>query len=114
MILFPFGSAKVEDGNAKIVEFIKSEKRLKPESSVTITGYTDVIGTEQANLKISTDRAKAVQASLGLDKAGAVREIKVEGRGKQKPLLYENNELPEARFYCRTVVVEVKNPASDE
>lgn len=114
MILFPFGSAKVEDGNAKIVEFIKSEKRLKPESSVTITGYTDIIGTDQANLKISTDRAKAVQASLGLDKAGAVREIKVEGRGKQKPLLYENNELPEARFYCRTVVVEVKNPASDD
>lgn len=114
MILFPFGSSKVEEGNAKIVEFIRSEKRLRPESSVVITGYTDIIGSEQANLKISTDRAKSVQAALGLDKAGVVREIKVEGRGKQKPLLYENNEMPEARLYCRTVVVEVKNPATDE
>lgn len=114
MILFPFGSAKVEEGNAKIVEFIKSEKRLRPESSVVITGYTDIIGTDQFNLKISTDRAKSVQAALGLDKPGAVKEIKVEGRGKQKPLLYENNELPEARLYCRTVVVEVKNPATDD
>ncbi|MFY7999344.1 MAG: OmpA family protein [Candidatus Kapaibacteriota bacterium] len=114
MILFPFASAKVEEGNAKIVEFIKSEKRLRPESVVVITGYTDIIGSEQANLKISTDRAKSVQAALGLDKAGVVKEVKVEGRGKQKPLLYENNELPEARLYCRTVVVEVKNPATDE
>lgn len=114
MILFPFGSAKVEDGNAKIVEFIQSEKRLRPESSIAITGYTDVIGSEQANLKISLERAKAVQAALGLTKPGAAREIKVEGRGKKAPLLYENNELPEARFYCRTVVVEVKNPATDE
>jgi outer membrane protein OmpA-like peptidoglycan-associated protein len=114
MILFPFGSSKVEEGNAKIVEFIKSEKRLKPESSVVITGYTDIIGSEQANLKISTDRAKSVQAALGLDKAGVVREIKVEGRGKTKPLIYENNELPEARLYCRTVIVEVKNPATDD
>ncbi|MCS6808434.1 MAG: OmpA family protein, partial [Bacteroidota bacterium] len=114
MILFPFGSSKVEEGNAKIVEFIKSEKRLRPESSVTITGYTDIIGTDQANLKISTERAKAVQTALGLDKPGVVREIKVEGRGKQKPLLYENNEMPEARFYCRTVVIEIKNPATNE
>jgi outer membrane protein OmpA-like peptidoglycan-associated protein len=112
MILFPFGSAKVEDANARIVEFIKSEKRLRPKSRVTVTGYTDIVGSAAANLKISQDRAKAIAAALGVDKGG-FRDVKVEGRGKNLPLLYENNELPEARFYCRTVIVDILNPADE-
>lgn len=114
LILFPFGSDKVEEGNAKIVDFIKKDNRIKPNSKITVTGYTDVVGTADFNLKISERRAKSVATAMGIDKAGAVKETKVIGRGKTIPLLYENNELPEARFYCRTVVIEVENPVEYE
>ncbi len=114
LILFPFGSDKVEEGNAKIVEFIKKDNRIKANSKVTITGYTDIVGTADFNLKISERRAKSVAASMGVDKAGVVKESKITGRGKTTPLLYENNELPEARFYCRTVVIDVENPVEYE
>lgn len=114
LILFPFGSDKVEEGNAKIVEFIKKDNRIKPNSKVFVTGYTDIVGTADFNLKISERRAKSVAAVMGIDKPGAVKETKITGRGKTLPLLYENNEMPEARFYCRTVVIEVENPVEYE
>ncbi len=114
LILFPFGSDKVEEGNAKILDFIKKDNRIKPNSKVFVTGFTDIVGSADANLKISDRRAKAVAAVLGIDKAGIVKETKIVGRGKTLPLLYENNEMPEARFYCRTVVIEVENPVEYE
>jgi outer membrane protein OmpA-like peptidoglycan-associated protein len=114
LILFPFGSDKVEEGNAKILDFIKKDNRIKPNSKIFVTGYTDIVGSADANLKISDRRAKAVAAVLGVEKAGVVKEAKIVGRGKTLPLLYENNEMPEARFYCRTVVIEVENPVEYE
>lgn len=114
LILFPFGSDKVEEGNAKIVDFIKKDNRIKATSKVTVTGYTDIVGTADFNLKISERRAKSVAAAMGIDKPNVVKSTSVIGRGKTIPLLYENNELPEARFYCRTVVIEVENPVEYE
>jgi outer membrane protein OmpA-like peptidoglycan-associated protein len=108
MILFDFGKSALGEFNTKIAEFIKSEKRITPKSKVIITGYTDVIGTKEANKRISEDRAKSVAAGLGITKA-SVKESVIVGRGSEQPLIYPN-EYPEGRFYCRTVVVDVENP----
>jgi outer membrane protein OmpA-like peptidoglycan-associated protein len=108
MILFDFGKSALGENNTKIAEFIKSEKRITPKSKVVITGYTDLIGSADANKRISEDRAKSVAAGLGATKT-SVKELVVVGKGKEQPLLYDN-EFPEGRFYCRTVVIEVENP----
>lgn len=109
LILFDFGSSKLGENNQRIVDIIKTDKRITPKTTkVTITGFTDVVGTADANKRISTERAKSVAESLGL-KTFAIKDVKVEGKGKEPPLLYEN-EYPEGRFYCRTVVIEVENP----
>ncbi len=98
LILFDFDKAAIEGNNKNIIDFISS--RIKPESEIEIYGYTDRTGDDEYNLKLSENRARATKRSLGLKDAVS------QGIGEQK-LLYDN-ELPEGRFYCRTVQIEVK------
>ncbi len=100
LILFDFNKATLGSANQKIVDFIKAET---PENAlIRVIGYTDRIGNEDHNLKLSTDRAKSTVKALHRDDAQAI------GKGEGE-LIYDNNS-PEGRFYCRTVVVEVKIP----
>jgi len=98
LILFDFDQSNIRDQNKKIADFIKN--RIKPESEIEITGYTDRTGEFDHNMELSRDRAKATVKAIGRDDAV------YKGVGETK-LLYDN-ELPEGRFYCRTVEVLVE------
>lgn len=100
LILFKFGQHEITGENLKIAEIAK--KRIKPTSSVRIEGFTDRIGSEQTNLELSTRRAIETAKVLGVDPKYA------KGLGETR-LLYDNN-LPEGRFYCRTVNIEIVTP----
>lgn len=104
LILFDFDKATIEAQNIKIVDFIKS--RTKPESELEIIGYTDRTGSPEYNKRLSQRRADATRDALGR------RDAKSTGIG-QKRLLY-NNDLPEGRFYCRTVEIIVKTKIEGE
>ena len=99
LILFDFGSNKLSKENQDITKIIKS--KINSKTNVTILGYTDRAGNDDFNLKLSKSRAKAVYTQLSINKA------KYEGYGESN-LLY-NNDLPEGRFYCRTVDIVVEN-----
>ena len=73
---------------------------------VTISGYTDALGDEIVNEKIALERAKAVSQRL------QIRNAIVRGIG-EKEILYDNN-LPEGRFYCRTVTITIETPINKE
>ncbi|MCO5251975.1 MAG: OmpA family protein [Candidatus Kapabacteria bacterium] len=98
LILFDFDKHVIADNDKTIIEFIRS--RLKKESELEILGYTDRTGIADHNKKLSERRAEATRTALQRPDA------KVVGFGGDK-LLY-NNELPEGRFYCRTVNIIVK------
>lgn len=100
LILFGFGQSQISGDNLKIAEIAK--KRIKPTSTVKIEGFTDRIGNEQTNLELSTKRALETAKVLGVDPKFA------KGLGETR-LLYDNN-LPEGRFYCRTVNIEIVTP----
>ncbi len=100
LILFDFNKSDLNPSNKKITDFIKSE--ITPTTDVSIFGFTDRIGDEDYNMKLSTARAESTGKSLG------GHPYKVTGLGESK-LIYDN-ELPEGRFYCRTVIVEAKVP----
>jgi outer membrane protein OmpA-like peptidoglycan-associated protein len=101
IILFEFDESNIEGKNKKIIEFISG--RVEPGSIVEISGYTDRTGDEDYNRSLSLARAEATKRALG--RPGA----ETRGIGEEK-LLYDN-ELPEGRFYCRTVQVIVKTKA---
>lgn len=100
LILFDFGKSKLEAQHKSVLDFIT--RRVTPSSQVTIEGFTDNIGEERINKRISEKRAKEVAKWLGLSNARTV------GVGEEF-LLYDNS-LPEGRFYCRTVKITIETP----
>lgn len=100
LILFGFGQSDILGDNLKIAEIAK--QRIKANSTVKIEGFTDRIGNEQTNLELSQRRALATAKVLGVDPKFA--------RGLGESRLLYNNDLPEGRFYCRTVNIEIVTP----
>lgn len=100
LILFDFDAAEIEGINKSTIKFIKS--RIKPESEIDIRGFTDRTGDAEHNKNLSDRRANAAKTALSRPDSEA------EGIGEET-LLYEN-ETPEGRFYCRTVIIETKTP----
>lgn len=103
LILFDFDRGELNASNQRIARFIRGE--IRPEASVTITGYTDRIGLTDHNQRLSQARASSTASALG------VPQNRSSGLGETK-LLYDN-ELPEGRFYCRTVNVYVETPIEE-
>jgi len=100
LILFDFDKATLSSNNMKIIDMIKKE--MPEYSIVKITGYTDRMGNEDYNERLSLSRAISASKALGRPDAQTI------GSG-EKVLLYDN-DLPEGRFYSRTVIIEVKIP----
>ena len=100
LILFDFDRARFNEANERIGEFIRS--RLRDGASMTITGYTDRIGEEDYNLGLSERRAAKTADNL------ATEDADVSGVGEGVELY--NNNLPEGRFYSRTVTIVVETP----
>ncbi|TAL67076.1 MAG: OmpA family protein [Bacteroidetes bacterium] len=100
LILFQFNSAELSAANNEISQFIRGN--LKDNSKILISGYSDRMGEPGHNLELSEQRAKNLGKSL------ASKNIYIRAVGANE-LLYDN-DLPEGRFYCRTVVVEVETP----
>lgn len=103
LILFDFDAATLGTANRRIVDFVTG--RLAPQASVAVTGHTDRTGSDEYNLRLSARRATATAESLAHPNTTA------EGLGEQG-LLFDN-ELPEGRFYCRTVNIVVETPVGE-
>jgi outer membrane protein OmpA-like peptidoglycan-associated protein len=77
---------------------------------VIIHGYTDIIGDEAHNQKLSLARANDVRNIIehGLSKAGRSDvEFEVYGFGEDQNLSPFENKFPEERFYNRTVIIDI-------
>jgi len=99
LILFDFDSPILGHRNDRIVErYIHPE--MKAQAKVHIAGYTDRIGDETHNAKLSLQRAQNVAKTLH------IVPNQIEGKGEDSPL--QSNESPEGRFYNRTVEVTVE------
>jgi outer membrane protein OmpA-like peptidoglycan-associated protein len=100
LILFDFDKSDISVANRAVAGLIKS--RILETSTVTITGYADRTGDAEYNRKLSMERAGNTAKLLNTPDA------KILGLGQEK-VLY-NNDVPEGRFYSRTVDVVVETP----
>ena len=107
LILFKYNKSDMGVWNHKILDTYVYG-RIQPNSDVTVNGYTDILGTEDYNAKLSTNRANAVKADVAGHVKGRVKSLVANGYGKSKPLY--TNDLPEGRYYNRTVQVLVETP----
>jgi len=99
LILFDFNSERLGPRNERIINMIRP--RIADNAEVTITGYTDRIGDVSVNQPLSEGRARSAAAALRVPQENAA------GRGETT--MY-TNDLPEGRFYCRTVTILVETP----
>jgi WD40 repeat protein/outer membrane protein OmpA-like peptidoglycan-associated protein len=98
LMFFDFDKTTLNTQNARLVERIKS--RLQQSTELAVTGYTDRMGDDEYNRKLSEERAHAVADAL---KPPTRLTRMVRGAG-ELTTLFDNN-LPEGRFYCRMVEV---------
>jgi outer membrane protein OmpA-like peptidoglycan-associated protein len=98
LILFGFDKADLGIEHKKIIHFIKN--RLIPKSEITILGYTDRTGNKEHNQILATERANMTMSEF-------IQLDNIVTSNNSDVLLYDN-DLPEGRFYCRTVEIIVK------
>jgi outer membrane protein OmpA-like peptidoglycan-associated protein len=90
-IFFASGSAKLEETSRaelkKLKDFLNTNATLK----IEIGGHTDDVGADEANLKLSQDRANAVKAYL-LENGIAEQRVSAKGYGETKPVSVNTSE----------------------
>lgn len=104
-LTFNTGSAVIDMDKSReqltnIYEILKAYPKVK----LRVGGYTDNVGSEAANMKLSTERAKATVAALegmGIEKG----RLSQEGYGSQHPVA--SNDTEEGRAQNRRIAVRV-------
>jgi len=104
-VLFVTGKSELlpaaRDQLDQVATALKDQGDLKP---MVVEGYTDSVGSEQTNLKLSKDRAEAVRTYL-VSKGVPSEKITSVGKGKANPVA--SNDTPEGRANNRRVEIVV-------
>ena len=101
-ILFDSGSAKIKQQSYGIIRQI-SQVLLQDEAMrLTIIGHTDSDGSDEANLKLSKDRAASVKDALvNVYKISSDR-LETDGKGESEPV--DDNSTADGKAQNRRVV----------
>ncbi|MEP7220675.1 MAG: OmpA family protein, partial [Bacteroidota bacterium] len=116
IVLFGFDHAALTGFNQRVLrEYVYSDI-AKMKGEVDVLGHTDIIGTERHNLGLSRMRASSVVSDIAkvMGKSTAYKtNPRGRGVGEDDPLY--PNDLPEGRFYNRTVQVRIteREPPND-
>lgn len=106
-ILFDYAQA---DAVRTYESFLRKEltPRIEKNSSIYVIGYTDNIGSDAGNLKLSKERAKEARTILAdeLRKIGNRSPVTSVGYGEDDTRSLFKNTLPEGRFFNRSVIIE--------
>lgn len=107
LILFPFDKYEAGPFNERILqEYVYP--RVKANSEIHVEGHTDVVGMYDHNKKLSENRAGTVKKGVDAKTGGKYLSLESIGTGEDQEL-YTNN-LPEGRFFNRTVQVRIETP----
>jgi outer membrane protein OmpA-like peptidoglycan-associated protein len=104
LILFDFDKSNLTATQDRIAQYIK--KQIGQQATVRISGYTDYTNPLDYSLRLSKARARETASSLDLAKRAEVR-------GLGKTVLLYDTDIPEGRFYCRTVTIIVETPVQE-
>ena len=107
--LFATGKADLNAGGKKAVDQIATFMRNYPDRTVTITGFTDSVGSAKSNMALSERRAAAVQQALVADGIDQSR-IQTRGLGESNPVA--SNATAAGRQKNRRVEVAISGSAS--
>jgi outer membrane protein OmpA-like peptidoglycan-associated protein/Flp pilus assembly protein TadG len=85
-VLFDFDSATINAAGRRMLDELVASMQGRTFERLTLTGFTDQIGDDAYNQRLSEQRAAAVRAYLQANGWGN-RRIESRGRGEQEPLV---------------------------
>jgi len=100
-IVFDSGSDRLKPESAPVMRQITAYMKEHPDVSILITGHTDNVGADAANLTLSEKRAAAVAASLAAD--FGIDAARMTTSGKGETVAIATNDSPEGRAMNRRV-----------
>lgn len=105
-INFEFGKAELMPGAWKTIGPLVELLDNNPKRNILIEGFTDSVGSDQYNLKLSLQRANAVRDAI-TSKGISAERIATKGYGQQFPV--ESNATPAGRQKNRRVEIIILN-----
>jgi len=106
LIVFDYDRADISSQNQEMMRRVVTSATATG-STATIIGSTDRLGEFDHNMELSVSRAKSVENFVRSIAPGLqIQEVKGVG---PNPSLFDNS-LPEGRFYCRTVTLQITTP----
>jgi outer membrane protein OmpA-like peptidoglycan-associated protein len=99
-VLFDTGKATLKPGAYETIDRLAEVLKEDPNRRVVIEGHTDSVGSEEMNMALSSERARAVQSAL-TQRGVAMSQISTEGRGESVPVA--SNETAAGRQQNRRV-----------
>ncbi len=105
LILFDFDKSTLNEENTRILEQMVLPS-IRSNSKVRIVGYTDRIGNDAYNARLSADRAETVMTALKQRAKDAT--YTANGVGESSAIF--NNDSPIGRQLSRTVQIIVETP----
>ena len=105
LILFDFDKSTLNDENARTLEQMVLPS-IRSNSKVRVIGYTDRIGNDAYNARLSADRAETVMTFL----KGRAKDATYTASGVGESSAVFNNDSPIGRQLSRTVQIVVETP----
>lgn len=96
-VLFDTGKATIKSESAKAIEEIAKLLTADSKLKVYVVGHTDTVGSLDANMKLSQERAEAVVQALVKTHGIAASRLKSFGNGPYAPVASNEAEPSRAR-----------------
>jgi outer membrane protein OmpA-like peptidoglycan-associated protein len=103
-IKYASGSAKPDEAAMLVLDDLASRLKIYKDVKIEINGYTDALGRESSNIKLSQARAQAVQDYLE-SKGISVDRMTARGYGEDERFFIATNDTPEGRQANRRVEI---------
>jgi len=104
-VLFDFDKATLTEADLKELQKAVAFVKKYPGAKIRLDGYTDSIGTEEYNMKLSERRATAVMDYLIKEAGVSSSKITAVGHGEADPVA--DNKTPEGRAKNRRVEISI-------
>lgn len=104
-ILFDYNKFILKSDAIKVLNVVGNFIKIKDYKKILVIGYTDNIGSDAYNLKLSLQRAQSVADYLIYCSKINPSKIEIKGMGEKDPIA--DNNTPEGRAKNRRVVIKI-------